>query len=71
MDGKYPKKLDAAIMVAMRMADDVLDIGRIETHSLQAVHYFVLCGVTVKRIDENDPRKSSLPTRCSTFVVSM
>src|SRR5450631_3449990 len=50
------QKFDAAIMVAMSMADDdVLDIGRIETHFLQAIHYFVLCGVTVKSIDENDP----------------
>ena len=50
------QKFDAAIVIAMRMTDDdVLDIGRIETHLLQAIHDFVLCGVTEQRIDQNDP----------------
>ena len=49
-------KFDTAIVIPMRMTDDdVLDIGRIEAHLLQAIHNFVLCGVAVQGIDQNDP----------------
>ncbi len=49
------QKFDGAIVIAMRMTDDdVLDIGRVETQFLHAIHDFVLRGVAEQGIDQND-----------------